>query len=50
MCRKNMLRGCLFFGFGLGLLVGRCLESGFLCLWGGLALVILGVCTLQKNK
>lgn len=49
MCRRNHLRGCLFLGFGLGLLVGQCLESGFLCTWGGIILIIVGVCTLQRR-
>lgn len=49
MCRKQQLRGCLCLGFGLGLLVGRCLESDFLCLWGGAFLVIWGICTLQRK-
>ena len=49
MCRRNHLRGCIFLGFGLGLLIGQCLESGFLCTWGGIILIIVGVCTLQKK-
>lgn len=35
--------------FGLGILVGHCMESGFLCFWGGLALLILGICTIRKK-
>lgn len=49
MCRRNQLRGCLILGLGLGLVIGQCLESGFLCNWGGIALIILGVCTLQRK-
>lgn len=36
-------------GFGLGLLVGQCLESGFICTCGGLVLLTAGLCVLRKK-
>ena len=30
--------------FGLGLIIGHCLESWFLCCCGGICLLILGCC------
>ena len=29
MCRKNHLHGCCMLAFGLGLIIGHCLESWF---------------------
>ena len=49
MCRKNHLRGSLLLGFGLGLLIGKCLESWLLCTCGGLCLLILGICILGRK-
>ena len=49
MCRKNQLRGYCLVLFGLGLVVGYCLENWLLCCGGGLILVILGFCTAQKR-
>ena len=49
MCRKNHLRGCVLLGFGLGLLVGQCLESWFLCTCGGVVLIVLGICILSRR-
>ena len=41
MCRRNYLRGCCALAFGLGLMVGYCLESWFFCCCGGVALICL---------
>ena len=30
MCRRNQLFGWMLLAFGLGLLIGKCLESGFI--------------------
>ena len=49
MCRKNRLHGCCLFFFGLGLIVGHCLESWLLCVAGGLALLVLGLCVMRKR-
>lgn len=49
MCRRNQLLGYIILGFGLGLLVGQCLESGFLCTCAGVALVFTGICGLSKK-
>ena len=40
MCRKNRLRGCCLICFGLGLILGHCLESWLLCCCGGLCLML----------
>jgi len=42
MCRKNQLCGCALITFGLGLLVGNCLESGFVCFVIGVGISVLG--------
>lgn len=49
MCRKNRLHGCCLLFFGLGLLVGHCLESWFLCCCGGLVLIVLGICVMRQR-
>lgn len=49
MCRKNHLRGCCLLCFGLGLIVGHCLESWLLSCGGGLALILLGLVIMQKR-
>ena len=36
-------------GFGLGLLVAHCIGSGFLCICGGTALVITGICAARRK-
>ncbi len=42
MCRKNQLCGCALITFGLGLLLGNWLESGFLCFCMSMIVVALG--------
>ena len=49
MCRKPFLRGCCLFCLGLGLILGHCLESWFLCCAGGTALMVLGACLLRRR-
>ena len=49
MYRKNYLHGCCLAAFGLGLLVGHCLESWILCCGGGAALFLLGLCVIGKR-
>ena len=41
MCRRNHCWGLMLVAFGLGLLIGQCLESGFWCASG--SIVIIGV-------
>ena len=43
MCRKNHLRGFCLFAFGIGLIVGHCLDSWLLCCGGGMVLFVLGI-------
>ena len=49
MCRKNRLHGCCMIAFGVGLIVGHCLESWFLCCCGGIVLLILGCCVMRRR-
>ncbi len=49
MCRKNHLHGCCLLAFGLGLLVGYCLESWFLCCCGGVGLIVFGLCVMKQK-
>ncbi len=49
MCRQNQLRGFAIMAFGLGLLIGCCIESGFWCCMLGIAAIILGFGLLQKK-
>ena len=41
MCRRNHCWGLMLMAFGIGLLVGQCLKTGFWCYAG--AVVIMGV-------
>ena len=49
MCRKNQLHGCCIGCFGLGLILGHCLESWLLCCCGGVSLLVLGFCVLRRR-
>lgn len=49
MCRQNQLFGCALMAFGLGLLIGAWLESGFLCHCFGFGLLVLGLLTVRKK-
>lgn len=42
MCRRNQLFGWILLAFGLGLLIGLCLESCFLFAAVGLGLTVCG--------
>jgi hypothetical protein len=43
VCRKNYLHGWCIIAFGVGLMVGHCLESWMLCSVGGFVLVMAGL-------
>lgn len=49
MCRRNHMYGFGLIAFGLGLLIGLCLESGFLCSCLGVGFVIAGIFCIQKK-
>ena len=49
MCRKNQLHGWVLLSFGLGLLIGNGLESGFLWLCIGIGLMVFGFCVCRKK-
>jgi len=35
--------------FGLGIMIGHCLESWFFCSFGALALIILGFSVMKRR-
>ncbi len=49
MCRKTQLMGGLLIAFGLGLLMGKCLESGLMSTFIGL-IIIMGGVMVTKQK
>lgn len=49
MCRKSQLRAFVLLGFGLGLIVGHCLDSWLLCSCGGGVLVIAALIMLKPH-
>ena len=50
MCRKQHLQGLCCLAFGAGLMVGYSLESWLLCVCGGIALAVLGLCTMKRKQ
>ncbi len=49
MCRRNQLCGAALVAFGVGMLVGYWLESGFFCFVAGVAVVALGLWCASKK-
>lgn len=49
MCRRNQLWGIGMIAFGLGLLIGCSIESGFWCCVLGIGLIIAGFLYGQKK-
>ncbi len=49
MCRKNQLCGSALVAFGLGLLVGMVLNSGFVSFLIGLGIIGLGCWCMSKK-
>ena len=49
MCRQSQLRGLCFLSFGIGLLTGCWIESGFWCCVLGVGIVAFGLLQLQKK-
>ena len=49
MCRKNHLLGGGGAAFGLGMLIGYLVNSGFVCICGGVSLILLGF-VLRRQK
>ena len=48
MCRRNWFRGWLAVSFGVGVLLGTMVESGFVLFVLGILAVCWGFCLLQK--
>ena len=49
MFRKKQVQGFCLLCFGLGLMMGCCLESWFFCSLGGLALIGFGMLLAGKK-
>lgn len=49
MCRQNQMWGATVLAFGLGVLVGTWLESGFFCHVVGFSLILLGLAVVRKH-
>lgn len=49
MCRKKYMQGWCLAAFGLGLILGHCLESWLLCCGGGSGLILLGVLVMHQR-
>lgn len=49
MCRRNQLFAFLLIAFGVGLLVGLWLTSGFVCGCLGVGSVVCGLLLIQKK-
>ena len=49
MCRHNQAIGCALMSFGLGVLIGSLLTSGFFSFVIGIGSLILGFLLLQKK-
>ena len=43
------MRGCCLCFFGLGLILGHCLESWLLCCGGGSAALVLGLSMMRRH-
>lgn len=49
MCRKNQLLGFAAIAFGLGMLVGGHISSGFWCTCVGIVVIAVGLTFFQKK-
>ena len=49
MCRYSVLRGVGLIAFGVGLLVGCSMDSGFWCCALGLGAILSGIFFFQKR-
>ena len=49
MHRQNCIWGWILIAFGLGLLAGTWLQSGFLICCLGIGSIGLGICVIQKK-
>ena len=49
MCRRNQLYGWMLLAFGLGLLTGKCLESGFVSTAAAVGVIFVGFCVMRQR-
>ena len=49
MCRQSQVLGFCLLAFGLGILIGACLESGFWCFTLGIGAIVFGFVHMQKK-
>lgn len=49
MCRRNKMWGLILIAFGLGLLIGQCLERGFWCSAGSITILVVGISVMRQK-
>ena len=49
MCRQNQLWGCTLLAFGIGVLIGTWMQSGFVCHLLGIGLILLGLGFVRRK-
>ena len=49
MCRRNLLHGSAILAFGVGLLIGSWMNSGFLACICGIAAIFIGFSLLHRK-
>ena len=49
MCRRNQVLAYVMLGFGLGLMIGNCLESWIICTCGSVVFLFLGFGSLWRK-
>ncbi len=49
MCRRHQLYGWMLVAFGLGLLIGQCVENGFVSSCVGVGIVVIGLGVMRKK-
>lgn len=50
MCRQRQLHGWIAVAFGVGVLAGSAIESGFWAFFVAVGAICLGFCWLTKRK
>lgn len=48
MCRRNLFFAGILIAFGVGLLVGSCMESGFISFAVGFGVIVAGFFFLKR--
>ncbi len=48
MCRHNQLWGAVLIAFGIGVMVGTCLEGGFWCTCFAVGMAVIGFGVMRR--